>query len=119
MNELRVHFHGLDTAEPVLLGRLGYGLGHAHTHFEWNPDFRRLSLNPSPVRLRLQPGLQAAPPEPFEGLHGLFADSLPDGWGRLLMDRTFRQRGCNLDEITPLHRLALAGSRAVKATLTF
>ena len=115
MNELRVHFHGLDTAEPVLLGRLGYGRGRAHTHFEWNPDFLRLGLNPSPVRLRLQPGLQAAPPEPFEGLHGLFADSLPDGWGRLLMDRTFRQRGCNLDEITPLHRLALAGSRAMGA----
>lgn len=25
--------------------------------------------------------------EPFEGLFGVFSDSLPDGWGRLLVDR--------------------------------
>ena len=46
---------------------------------------------------------------PLRGLHGLFADSLPDGWGRLLMDRTFRQRGLDPDAITPLHRLAFVG----------
>ena len=115
MNELRVHFHGLDDAEPVLLGRLGYGFGHNHTHFEWDPGFLRLGVNPSPVRLQPQPGLQAGPPEPFEGLHGLLADSLPDGWGRLLMDRTFRQRGLDPDAITPLHRLAFVGSRAMGA----
>ena len=27
----------------------------------------------------------------FSGLYGLFNDSLPDGWGLLLMDRAFRQ----------------------------
>ena len=115
MNELQVHFHGLDAAEPVLLGRLGYGSGHNHTHFEWAPGFLRRGVNPSPVRLQLQTGLQAGPREPFEGLHGLFADSLPDGWGRLLMDRTFRQRGLDPVAVTPLHRLAFVGSRAMGA----
>ena len=115
MNELRVYFHGLDSSEPVFLGRLGYGRGDNFTHFELDPEFLRLRIDLSPVRLKLETGLQAAPLTPFAGLHGLFADSLPDGWGRLLMDRTFRQRGTNLDAITPLHRLALVGSRAMGA----
>lgn len=28
-----------------------------------------------------------APSDPFKGLHGVFADSLQDGWGRLVLDR--------------------------------
>lgn len=33
--------------------------------------------------------------EPFEGIYGVFADSLPDGWGRLLVDRLMRRNGIN------------------------
>ena len=115
MNQLRVYFHGLDTDEPVLLGRLGYGRGQGYTHFEMDPAFLRLGMNPSPLRLETRTGLQPAPPNPFDGLHGLFDDSLPDGWGRYLMDRAFRQRGLDPGVVTPLHRLALVGARAMGA----
>ena len=115
MKQLRVYFHGLHTAEPVFLGRLGYGLGQGYTHFEMDPAFLRLGVNPSPLRLECRTGLQPAPMDPFEGLHGLFSDSLPDGWGRYLMDRAFRQRGLDLDAVTPLHRLASVGARAMGA----
>lgn len=111
MKQLRVYFHGLHTAEPALLGRLGYGRGQGYTHFEMDPEFLPIGINPSPLRLELRTGLQPAPMDPFEGLHGLFSDSLPDGWGRYLMDRAFRQRGLDLDTITPLHRLASGGAR--------
>lgn len=30
--------------------------------------------------------------DPFEGLFGVFADSLPDGWGRLLVDRLMKEK---------------------------
>lgn len=40
--------------------------------------FPHLSL--SPFKLRFEQGLQLAPKEPHNGLHGVFADSLPDGW---------------------------------------
>ena len=99
----------------MLVGRLGYGLGDNFTHFEMDPEFLRSGINLSPVRLKFEAALQAAPLNPFDGLHGLFADSLPDGWGQLLMDRAFRQRGLNLDTITPLYRLAFIGSRAMGA----
>lgn len=115
MKQLRVYFHGLDTDEPVLLGRLGYGRGQRYTHFEMDSAFLRLGINPSPLGLETRTGLQAAPPNPFDGLHGLFNDSLPDGWGRYLMDRAFRQRGVDPGDVTPLHRLAMVGARAMGA----
>jgi serine/threonine-protein kinase HipA len=48
-------------------------------------------------------------------LFGVFNDSLPDGWGRLLLDRTLSSRGINIPEITPLDRLAFVGSGGMGA----
>ena len=115
MNELRVYFHGFDTAKPVRVGRLGYGRGDVHTRVELDPGFLHQGVPLSPLRLKFEVGLQAAPLSPFEGLHGLFADSLPDGWGRLLMDRVFRQRGIERGAVSPLDRLAMVGARAMGA----
>ncbi len=69
----------------------------------------------SPFKLPFRAGVISAPFDPFQGLHGLFADSLPDGWGLLLMDRVFRQHGIDLREINPLHRLSYLGDRPMGA----
>lgn len=45
----------------------------------------------SPYKLKLDASVQLAPRLPHLGLHGVFADSLPDDWGMLLQDRFFRQ----------------------------
>jgi serine/threonine-protein kinase HipA len=59
---------------------------------------------------------QAAKGLLFRGLHGVFADSLPDGWGLFLMDREFKkQLDWNPNEVTPLDRLAYIGSRGMGA----
>ncbi|MBC3376573.1 type II toxin-antitoxin system HipA family toxin [Pseudomonas sp. SWRI92] len=53
----------------------------------------------------------------FEGLHGPFADSLPDGWGMLLMDRYFNSTfgdGTHLT-VTALDRLAYMDDRSMGA----
>lgn len=49
------------------------------------------------------------------GLPGPVYDSLPDGWGMLLMDRLFRRRGLNVARIGPLERLTYIGSNAMGA----
>lgn len=49
------------------------------------------------------------------GLPGPVYDSLPDGWGMLLMDRLFRQRGLNAARIGPLERLTWIGDNAMGA----
>ena len=52
---------------------------------------------------------------PFEGLFGIFSDSLPDGWGRLVLDRLLRTNGINPYSIDSLNRLALIGSSGMGA----
>lgn len=53
----------------------------------------------------------------FDGLHGPFADSLPDGWGMLLMDRFFSStygEGTHLT-VSALDRLAYMADRGMGA----
>lgn len=48
--------------------------------------FLRSGLELSPARHKVEPGLHTPyDAKVFEGLHGV--DSLPDGWGLLLLDR--------------------------------
>ena len=52
----------------------------------------------------------------FQGLHGVFNDSLPDGWGLLLMDRALKKyRDLDRLQITPIDRLAYMGHRCMGA----
>jgi serine/threonine-protein kinase HipA len=83
--------------------------------FEYDPDFLRDPLWLSPFKLPPQPGLLEHRDYSFGPIFGLFDDSLPDGWGLLLMDRFFRQRGSALDEVSVLDRLAYLGTRTMGA----
>jgi serine/threonine-protein kinase HipA len=80
--------------------------------FEYDAAFAatRLSLNPAfgPVASGL---LQPRDPRAFRGLHGVFADSLPDAWGELLIGRRLRRAGVAISSLTVLDRLALVGRR--------
>ena len=46
---------------------------------------------------------------------GVFNDSLPDGWGRLLFDRMLRAEGILPNEVTALDRLAYVGLNGMGA----
>jgi len=83
--------------------------------FEYDAEFVERGVELSPLKLPLRAGVQEGPPSPFNGLFGVFADSLPDGWGMLLMDRDFRQRGIGRERVTPVDRLAYIGSRGMGA----
>lgn len=48
-------------------------------------------------------------------LPGPVYDSMPDGWGLLLMDRLFRSRGLDVSKISPLDRLTHIGDNAMGA----
>jgi serine/threonine-protein kinase HipA len=96
-----------------LVGRLAWHQRRAH--FEYDRDFLAAGIELSPFRLPLRAGVQEAPLEPFNGLHGVFNDSLPDGWGRLLIDRKLRLNGIQPEALTPLDRLAFVGSHGMGA----
>ena len=78
-------------------------------YFQYDRDFLEKGLEISPFRLPLQPGLSTFAPFLFEGLPGVFNDSLPDGWGRLLFDRFMRSQGIAPQTLTPLDRLVHVG----------
>lgn len=54
-------------------------------------------------------------PRAFQGLHGAFADSLPDAWGQEIMRRRAAERGLDYDGLSALDRLALVGHSGVGA----
>jgi serine/threonine-protein kinase HipA len=88
---------------------------HGRVYFAYAPEFLTRNLNLSPLRLPFQSDLFEHLDRDFGPLPGLFDDSLPDGWGLLLMDRYFRQRRMNPLELTALDRVAFLGTRTMGA----
>jgi len=84
-------------------------------YFEYDKDFLKTGIELSPYKLPLKSGLFRCDDDTFDGLWGLFNDSLPDGWGRLLMDRHLMRLGVNPHSLSPLDRLAYVGSHAMGA----
>lgn len=83
--------------------------------FEYDAGFLETGLELSPFKLPLRPGVFRGDPARFEGLMGLFDDSLPDGWGRLLIDRRTQKSGLSGAQLGPLDRLSKVGSRTMGA----
>jgi serine/threonine-protein kinase HipA len=83
--------------------------------FEYDAEFIATGFDLSPFRLRLQSGVLKGKPDLFDGLPGLFEDSLPDGWGRLLLDRQLRRAGVSPSVLNPLDRLAHVGHHGMGA----
>lgn len=112
MKTLTVHFtRSPGESQPV--GRLAEDRGRIY--FEYAPKFLATGLNLSPFRLPFTGGLFEHTDRQFGPLPGLFDDSLPDGWGLMLMDRHFRSQGQNPGELSPLDRLSWLGTRTMGA----
>ncbi|MDF2931553.1 MAG: type toxin-antitoxin system HipA family toxin [Chryseobacterium sp.] len=86
-------------------------------YFQYDEEFLQSNLEISPIKLPLQRGVIELPRDPFEGLAGVFNDSLPDGWGRLLFDRMLRSGGISSSDISPLDRLAYVGLHGMGALI--
>lgn len=84
--------------------------------FEYSDEAKRRRLELSAYMLSLDgPKLRRDFPVHQMGLPGPVYDSLPDGWGMLLMDRLFKRRGLNPARIGPLERLTYIGTHAMGA----
>lgn len=83
--------------------------------FEYDGAFLGSKIELSPFNLRLHPGVFEGDARKMDGLMGVFDDSLPDGWGRLLIDRRAVELGLSAARVTPLDRLTLVGSRSMGA----
>jgi len=118
-----VNFHpttqvtvGLSFGEDLLpVGRLA--LRDRKIYFEYDASFLDSGLDISPLNCPAQAGVQTFDSHLFDGLPGVFNDSLPDGWGCMLLDRTMRSMSILLEELSPLDRLARVGHSGMGALI--
>ena len=78
--------------------------------FQYDDEWIKNGFSISPFSLPLENKVFIPKIDPFNGMFGVFSDSLPDGWGKLLVDRTFKKNNINPFEITSLDRLAIVGN---------
>lgn len=83
--------------------------------FEYSASWLACGFSISPLSLPLESRLFRPSWRPFDGMFGVFADSLPDGWGRLLVDRSLRARGVAPETVDELSRLAIVGDSGMGA----
>lgn len=86
-------------------------------YFKYFPEFIASKIEISPFKLPLTESIVTADNYPFDGLFGVFNDSLPDGWGKLLVDRNLISKGFDLNQISPLDRLAYIGKNSMGALI--
>lgn len=86
---VRVYLNHLGSRIPVgILAQTEQGI-----LFEYHSEFLERGIPLSPYFLPLRPGIFFDERQTFDGLFGVFNDSLPDGWGLLLFDRARSKRG--------------------------
>ncbi len=85
--------------------------------FEYDSDWLNNGFSISPFSLPLIKKVFIPKYDPFSGLFGVFNDSLPDGWGRLLVDRLFLKNKINPAEIDSLNRLAVVQESGMGALI--
>ena len=83
--------------------------------FQYSDEWLEKGFSISPFSLPLKRQVFIPSKDHFDGLFGVFADSLPDNWGRLLLNRLLRAHKQNTDKLTVLDRLAIVGKSGMGA----
>lgn len=77
--------------------------------FQYTDEWVEKGFSINPFKLPLSKQLFYATSPHFKGLFGVFADSLPDSYGELLLDRYLKRKNINISDLTCLDRLAYVG----------
>lgn len=78
--------------------------------FQYDRDWLESGFSINPYSLPLSSEVFVPEWRPFDGLFGAFADSLPDGWGALLVDRMLERSGLDPAGVSAIERLSIVGS---------
>ena len=108
VNKLEVFYHNRKVGTIALHKNL-------YAAFEYDSEWISDGFSISPFSLPLEKRVFLPKIDPFDGIFGVFNDSLPDGWGRLLVDRLMRRTGINPAQMGNLDRLAIVGETGMGA----
>lgn len=75
--------------------------------FQYDDEWIKNGFSISPLSLPLTNQIYKDGRPIFNGLYGVFWDSLPDGWGELLVRRMLSTKGINFDRLSPLQKLSI------------
>lgn len=78
--------------------------------FQYDEKWLDFGFSINPIKLPLSRRVFVASSRHFRGMFGVFADSLPDSYGELLLDRYLRRKGIDADSLSSLDRLSYVGS---------
>lgn len=111
-----------DTAEVYLWGtRIGIihqDVTKPYASFEYDTEFLNSGIEVSPLRMPLAKNIYEFPAltgEPFYGMPGLVADSLPDKFGNAVIEQWLMSLGKSLSDFTAIDRLCYTGKRGMGA----
>lgn len=110
--KLTVH-RRLESGKSVMVGTIAQN--NQGVFFQYADDYLSQYHSLSPFKLPFNNEVHLCCENAHKGMFGAFADSLPDGWGTLLMDRIFRQHNIAPYQITQMDRLSYIGDRALGA----
>ncbi len=88
---------------------------HGFVAFQYSKEWLAEGFSISPFSLPLDNKVFVPKKDVFGGLFGVFADSLPDGWGRLLVDRMLLSMKIVPESVSTIQRLAIVGRSGMGA----
>lgn len=109
INKLSVFYHDRKVGELTLTP------DNTRCAFQYDREWLASGFSISPFELPLKPDLFIAPAEPFYGNFGIFEDSLPDGYGRYLLNRLLKKKNIDDHLLTPVQRLSIIGCAGMGA----
>jgi len=110
------------SAEVILWGtRIGIvhqDPGKPYASFEYDERFLQSGIELSPLKMPLSDVVYEFPllsGEPFFGMPGLVADSLPDSFGNKVIEHWLHSKGKTIKDFTSIDRLCYTGKRGMGA----
>ena len=86
--------------------------------FQYDEEFLKSSIEISPIKMPLSTvtyTFPALPEQTFHGLPGMVADSLPDKFGNIVINRYLESQGRTADSLSVIEKLYYTGKRGMGA----
>lgn len=86
--------------------------------FQYDEEFLKSSIEISPIKMPLSTvtyTFPALPEQTFHGLPGMVADSLPDKFGNIVINRYLESQGRTADSLSVIEKLCYTGKRGMGA----
>lgn len=102
----------------------GTTIGYLHQEdngivgFQYDDEFLKSNIEVSPIKMPLSTltySFPALPEQTFHGLPGMVADSLPDKFGNMVIDRYLESQGRATDSLSVIEKLCYTGKRGMGA----